>query len=247
METTLDKSEALKTLEIDIKACKKCKLCYTRESPTVSRGNPRSPLMIVSDFPREGDQKAGETLKGRAGKKLDNMLIKAGLQPDMVYITSLIKCFPGRMGYFPEDDSPGRCYPYLKQQISIIKPLVVVLLGPEATAWVLTRGTEESNIASVNKVDKMFRRRDVYEELRFFVLPHPVSLLGEKDEPMEEACIKAFTLAKGFIAARQKGEPIPDIEIIDVKKMIIRDKKEQTEMFKWKKPDPPENSEPQNA
>ena len=193
--------------------------------------------MVVSDFPRQADHKAEESLRGRAGKKLDELLIRATIQPDKVFFTSLLKCHPGRMGFFPEDDSPAKCFNFLMQQMQIVKPLIVVLAGPEAAAWVLTRGTGETVEPLVKWEGRFYRRREVYGDLRFVVIPHPTVLCKDPNDGLEDACVKAFTTIKEYIKTKQKDEPTPDIELIDLKKLIIHDKKSQIEAFKWKKPE----------
>ena len=87
----MSKAEQLVEVTLDINECRQCQLCRTRDKPTISRGDPSSPLMIISDLPRTADHKAVETLRGRAGKKLDELLSKAEIQPEKVFITSLLK------------------------------------------------------------------------------------------------------------------------------------------------------------
>lgn len=232
----MTKDEQLRALLLDIKSCKKCPLCYTRDQPSMSRGDPRSPLMIVGDIPREVDHKTGESFSGRAGKKIDELLTKAGLKPEHIYFTTLLKCFPGRMGRFPEDNSPGKCYGWLSAQIKIVEPRLIILAGPEALHWVLLRGTGESADDLMKWVGPTIRRRDVYDELRFMVLPHPSMISKEKNLSLEEKCVKVLETAKEFIISRQNGTLTPNIPVVDLKKRIVHSRKEQTEGLKWINP-----------
>ena len=234
----MDKVQELKILATDIKACKRCALCHTRNQPAISRGDPRSPLMIVSDMPREADDKAGEILCGKAGKKIDGLLEDAGLKPEQVYFTSIIKCWPGRRSYFPEDESPAKCFGFLMKQFEIIKPMVVVLVGPEALAWTLLRGLGEKPDPIEPWVGPMYRRREVYDDLRFMVIKHPLELIRAKHEPSEEKCIEVLKTAKEYIVAHQNGRMTPHIAPVDLKKQVIHSRKEQIEPFKVKVPSP---------
>lgn len=230
----MSKDERLRSLLLEVKSCKKCPFCYTRDQPSFSRGDPRSPLMIIGDIPRQADHKSGEVFSGRAGKKIDELLTKAGMKPEHVYFTTLLKCFPGRMGHFPEDNTPSKCYPWLATQIEIVDPKLVILTGPEAAHWILFRGTDE--IFSDDWIGVTIRRRDVYGELRFMVIPHPSALAKEKNLSLEDKCVKALTSAKEYIVSRQNGTLTPHIEVMDIKKKIVHSRKDQVEGIKWVNP-----------
>lgn len=232
----MSKEDKLRELTLDIKSCKKCPLCYTRDRPSVQRGDPRSPLMVVGDLPRETDHREGIAFAGRAGNKIDDLLTRAGIKPESVYFTTILKCFPGRMGRFPEDNSPAQCYGWLAAQIKIIQPKLVVLAGPEALYWTLLRGSKEDIEPFSDWMGPTLRRRDVYGELRFMVLPHPSVFNKEKNLSLEDKCVKVLTTAKEFIVSRQKGELTPHIDVIDIEKKIVRDRKAQIEGIKWQNP-----------
>lgn len=232
----MTKVEQLQSLALDIKSCKKCPLCYTRDQPSISRGDPRSPLMIIGDIPRSADHKSGEAFSGRAGKKMDSLLSEAGIEPENVYFTNLIKCFPGQKGRFPEDNSPALCYGWLSAQIKIVNPLLVILSGPETLEWVLLRGSTENADSLISWLGITLRRRDVYGELRFMTIPHPSLLANHKNVSLEESCVKALTTAKEFIVSRQTGQLVPHIDVLDIKKKIVVDRKAQLEGIKWQNP-----------
>jgi uracil-DNA glycosylase family 4 len=238
---TLDKAEKLADLAVDINLCKRCRFCGTRDRVAISRGDARSPLMIVSDYPRQADNKSGEAVRGRTGKKLDNLLERAGMKPEQVYVTSLLKCWPGKSGHFPEDNGPpSSCFPFLVRQIQIVNPVLVVLAGPEPFAWALLRGTGERLGPKGEKlldwVGPTLRRRDVYGELRFMVIPNPSLLVKLKNDELDAKVVKALETAKEYIVSRQKGTITPHIEVVDIKPQPEHSKKDQLELFKWTKP-----------
>jgi uracil-DNA glycosylase family 4 len=232
----MSRAEKLAALNLDIAACKACPLAYTRERTCPSRGDPRSPLFVIGDIPRQADHKSGEAFSGRAGKKIDVLLSQAGIEPNNVFYSLVLKCFPGQMGRFPEGNEPAQCYGWLAKQLKIVSPTLVILCGPEALEWVLLRGSTETIESMMDWMGKTLRRRDVYGELRFMVIPHPSVLAKEKNISLEERCVKALEIAKKYIVARQNDQFTPDIEVIDIKKKVKIDKSAQIEGIKWSKP-----------
>jgi len=232
----LDKKEALLALATDINCCGLCPFSKGSK-PVISRGDPRSALMIVSDSPRTSDVKSGESLSGNFGKRLNKFLEKAEIDPLKVYFTTLLKFPLERGAYFPEDTSPAHCFEHLFKQIQIVKPLVIVLLGKEVLNWVLARGTELEGKDPFNLINKFFRRRKVYGEIKFVVLPSLGEIIKLKDKELDEKCITAFKEIKAYIQARQKEEPLPDMNLVDIEKIIVHKDKEQLQAFKWKKPE----------
>lgn len=229
------KDEQLKELALDIRACKRCPLFQSRDTPTVSRGNPNSPLLIVGDYPRSTDHQKEESFSGLFGKKINKLLEAADINPNNVYFTQILKCFLGRMSYFPEDTSPAKCFPFLYKQIKIIKPIVVVLAGPEALNWGLIRGTGETIENFQDWVGKLYRRRDIYEDTKFAVINHPSELKRLKDKQIEQKCVEVLQLAKAYIVAKQNNTLLPSIPI-DLETKKKKSIYKQIDAFKWKKP-----------
>lgn len=232
----MTKQEALAELATDINCCGLCPFAKVKGAkPVISKGDYRSALLIVGDHPRISDVKTGESISGNFGKKLDKLLVKAEIDPLKVFYTTLLKFPLERGAYFPEDNSPLHCFEHLYKQIQIVKPLVIVLLGKEVLNWVLARGTELEGKDPFNLINKFYRRRKVYGEIKFVVLPSLSELTKLKDKELDEKCISAFKEIKTYIQARQHNEALPDMNLVDLEKVIVHSDKEQLQAFKWKK------------
>jgi DNA polymerase len=92
--------------------------------------------MFVGEGPGAEEDAQGEPFVGRAGKKLDEMIVAIGLRRDAVYIANIVKCRPPK-NRDPERDEVETCIPFLEAQIDAIRPAVIVTLGAPATKTLL--------------------------------------------------------------------------------------------------------------
>lgn len=107
-----------------------CDCCFNRTRSVFAKGTPMARLMIVGMCPGAEEDKVGVPFVGRSGQLLDKTLIDLGYPK--VYITNLLKCYvkPGRK---LEQAWVDTCKPFLKSQIEIIKPRLIVTLGADAS------------------------------------------------------------------------------------------------------------------
>ncbi|WP_286962405.1 uracil-DNA glycosylase, partial [Cupriavidus sp. UBA2534] len=112
-----------------VAGCTACGLCSTRTNTVFGVGDQQAEWMLVGEAPGENEDLQGEPFVGQAGKLLDNMLGALGLARGRnVYIANVLKCRPpGNRN--PEPGEVAQCEPYLKRQIALIKPKVIVVLG----------------------------------------------------------------------------------------------------------------------
>lgn len=123
-----------------VRGCDKCGLCRTRKRTVFGQGNPDARLMFVGEAPGRDEDESGLAFVGRAGMKLTGLIEGMGLSRDDVYICNMLKCRPpGNRN--PEPGEAAACAPYLREQLEIISPEVVVALG--ACSARLLLGTEE--------------------------------------------------------------------------------------------------------
>ncbi|MGY5149751.1 MAG: uracil-DNA glycosylase [Candidatus Nitrosopumilus sp. bin_68KS] len=111
--------------------CTKCELCKTRTNSVPGKGNFKSDVIFVGEAPGRNEDKNGEPFVGVAGKKLSIALDEAGISRDSIYITNVVKCRPPK-NRVPSTDERNTCQEYLKQEISIIKPKIICILGNTA-------------------------------------------------------------------------------------------------------------------
>ncbi|MBW9141409.1 MAG: uracil-DNA glycosylase [Candidatus Aramenus sp.] len=132
-----------------IRACKKCKLSLTRRNAVPGEGNPHSDVMIIGEAPGATEDETGRPFVGSAGKLLDQLLKRIGLDRDKVYITNLVKCRPPN-NRDPDEEEITACSPYLDLQIALIKPKVIVTLGNHSTSYILGKiGVKDVKISRV--------------------------------------------------------------------------------------------------
>ncbi len=137
------KQEKLRHLAERVAVCQKCPhLARTRTQTVFSSGNPETRLMLVGEAPGADEDRLGEPFVGAAGKLLTKMLAAMGLTRNDVYIANILKCRPdmpaGASGNRkPTTEEMATCLPYLKTQIDIIVPEVIVALGATAVEGLL--------------------------------------------------------------------------------------------------------------
>jgi DNA polymerase len=124
----LAKKVSLQDVREEIGDCQRCPLCETRSNIVFGQGPESAKLMIVADSPSGEDDKNTAPLQGDAGNLLDKMLAAIGLSREQVYITPLVKCFPGAHAR-PRENEIKTCLPFLFRQIEIICPTVICTMG----------------------------------------------------------------------------------------------------------------------
>ncbi|MBW2465768.1 MAG: uracil-DNA glycosylase [Deltaproteobacteria bacterium] len=112
----------------EIDDCHRCSLHETRTNIVFGQGPATAKLMVVADTPGKEDDETSLPIQGAAGELLDRMLQAINLSRDEVYITTLVKCFPGTDAK-PEEKEIRTCLPFLFRQIEIICPKVVCTMG----------------------------------------------------------------------------------------------------------------------
>lgn len=123
---------ALASLANQCSACQRCPLAQGRQQVVLSRGNPQARLMLIGEAPGAQEDALGQPFVGRSGQLLDQLLAAAGLDSNRdAYICNGVKCRP------PENRKPtarelAACRPWLEQQIALVQPQVLVLVGATA-------------------------------------------------------------------------------------------------------------------
>jgi DNA polymerase len=115
-------------LENASRSCDKCPLGKTKTNTVFGVGNKNADLMFVGEAPGESEDKSGIPFVGRAGKLLDKYLEAVGIDRDEVYIANILKCRPpNNRDPLPEEQEV--CMDYLREQVRLIKPKIIVCLG----------------------------------------------------------------------------------------------------------------------
>ncbi|MBQ8255233.1 MAG: uracil-DNA glycosylase [Clostridia bacterium] len=115
-------------LENASRSCDKCPLSKTKTNIVFGVGNKNADLMFVGEAPGESEDKSGIPFVGRAGKLLDKYLEAVGIDRESVYIANILKCRPPN-NRDPLPEEQDMCMSYLREQVRLIKPKMIVCLG----------------------------------------------------------------------------------------------------------------------
>jgi len=130
-------AKSLEELRAEIGDCRLCKLCSGRTHVVFGVGNPNARLMFVGEGPGRDEDLQGEPFVGRAGQLLTDIITKGmGLKREDVYIANVVKCRPPE-NRNPEPDEVASCEPFLRKQIDLVRPEVIVALGKFAVQTLL--------------------------------------------------------------------------------------------------------------
>lgn len=122
--------------ESQVRPCRKCSLCQSRTQTVFGQGSPTARLVFVGEGPGFEEDKQGLAFVGAAGQLLTKMIVAMGLTRDEVYICNVVKCRPpGNRTPTPEEIQA--CNPFLREQLEIIAPEVIVALGAPASQTLL--------------------------------------------------------------------------------------------------------------
>ncbi|HSL90567.1 MAG TPA: uracil-DNA glycosylase [Ignavibacteriaceae bacterium] len=147
--------------------CTKCVLHKNRNKFVFGSGNPNADVMVIGEGPGADEDAQGLPFVGRAGKLLTDILKAIKFERDEVYIANIVKCRPpGNRTPLPEEMET--CIPYLKKQIELIKPKLILCLGLTAAKGLLKRKESLGNLRG-----KVFE----YEGISVMVTFHPAALL----------------------------------------------------------------------
>ena len=118
----------LETIAENVRVCTACELCRTRTHAVPGEGNHDARIMLIGEGPGFNEDKQGRPFVGNAGTFLNELLSKAGLKREDVFITNVVKCRPpGNRDPMPDEITA--CSGYLDHQIELIDPDVIVTLG----------------------------------------------------------------------------------------------------------------------
>jgi DNA polymerase len=135
----------LQEAALEASACTKCRLAGGRTQVVYGTGNADADLMFIGEGPGYYEDKQGEPFVGAAGQLLNRMLEEIGVRRGDVYIANVIKCRPpGNRDPLPEE--VDACTPWLREQIALIEPRVIVTLGNFATRFMLDKPVSISRV-----------------------------------------------------------------------------------------------------
>lgn len=167
VEENYDPRTRLQELEAQYKNCRNCGLWQGRTKFCYGNGNARAKLMLIGEGPGADEDRTGQVFVGKAGQLLTKMLQAIHLERDEVYIANIVKCRPpDNRNPLPEEKNA--CFPYLEEQIEIIKPKLLLLLGRVAASTILNFDGTMAEYRS---------QTYIFKGIKTYVSYHPSALL----------------------------------------------------------------------
>jgi DNA polymerase len=126
----------LATLRSIAVQCRKCRLADMRKNVVFGEGNPKAGLFVIGEAPGAEEDAQGRPFVGRSGQLLEKILLAIGFERQDVYIGNIIKCRPPE-NRNPLSDEIDCCMPWLTEQLGLVKPKILLLLGRVAANTIL--------------------------------------------------------------------------------------------------------------
>ena len=156
-------------LEDQCASCTKCSLGDTRTRIVIERGSRQAPLMFIGEGPGRHEDEQGKPFVGPAGQLLDLLLEGLMFRADDYYICNIVKCRPPE-NRVPTEEEAEKCLPFLRNQVALIKPKIIVCLGATAMKYIVDK---EARITQI--------RGQWIERKGYWIMPtfHPAALLRD--------------------------------------------------------------------
>lgn len=167
MSVPIAEIETIDELAAVASVCTICRLCETRNTVVFGSGSPNADVMVIGEGPGQREDEQGVPFVGRSGQLLTRLLAEQGIVRDDVYIANVVKCRPPR-NRDPRPDEIDSCKPYLRRQIQLVDPKVVVTVGNFSSKLLL------NTTAGITKT-----RGQAYEWWGRYLVPtfHPAAAL----------------------------------------------------------------------
>ena len=162
-------------LENSIINCNKCMLCQNRNNIVFGEGNKEADVMFIGEGPGADEDAQGLPFVGKAGQLMNKAFEGLGIDRSKVYIANIVKCRPPS-NRVPTDEEAEACLNYLRNQVVLVKPKIIVLLGSTALKYILGK---EFGITSA--------RGKWVEKKGILYMPtwHPAALLRDENKKIE--------------------------------------------------------------
>ena len=167
--------ENLEEIKDVVKKCEKCGLCKGRTNTVFGVGNENADIMFIGEGPGADEDREGIPFVGKAGKLMDQAFIGLGINREDVYIANIVKCRPPQ-NRNPEKEEADACLDYLRNQVMLIKPKIIVLLGNVALKNILG---EDYGITSSR--GKWIEKKGI----KYMPTFHPAALLRDESKKID--------------------------------------------------------------
>jgi uracil-DNA glycosylase len=217
--TSAERRAALDTIAEEIRACQGCRLHATRTRAVPGEGSPDTEVVFVGEGPGFNEDRQGRPFVGRAGELLNRLLASIEWPRDDVFITNVVKCRPPD-NRDPEPDEIAACAPFLRRQLEVLDPALVVTLGRHSMAT-FRPGVRISQVhGTTAPVDSATGARDA----TMLAMYHPAAALRtpaiERDSFQDIGAAPRALLAARARRARTTAAPADRSEPVDGAAMV---------------------------
>ena len=168
---SMQKSLQMEKLSNELTNCKQCELWKTRTHLVIGEGSLNAKFFFIGEAPGFNEDKQGRPFVGRAGKILDDLIESVGLKRNEVYIANILKCRP-QNNRNPLASEIQACSAFLKKQLQLIDPLVIIPMGSFATKYVFnTFNIPFTKISELH--GKMYSTKTLYSTRTILPMYHP--------------------------------------------------------------------------
>jgi DNA polymerase len=126
--TTEERRAALEAIAAEVRVCDRCRLAQGRTNAVPGEGDPDTEVVFIGEGPGQNEDRQGRPFVGAAGSLLEELLGMIGWKRDDVFITNVVKCRPPN-NRDPEADEIAACEPFLRRQLEVLDPALLVTLG----------------------------------------------------------------------------------------------------------------------
>lgn len=162
-------------LQNECSHCRACALADTRKNVVFGVGNTEAEVLFIGEGPGANEDEQGLPFVGAAGKLLDDMLAMIGLKREAVYITNIVKCRPPQ-NRDPLNTEKDACIGYLRRQVALMRPKIIVCLGRIAAAELI-----KPDFKITREHGQFFEKSGV----QMTALYHPAALLRDSNKKPE--------------------------------------------------------------
>jgi len=170
--TDAERRQALEAIAVEVRACTNCRLHQTRTNAVPGEGDPDTEVVFVGEGPGFNEDRGGRPFIGRAGDLLVKLLASIGWRREEVFITNIVKCRPPD-NRDPQPDEIAACAPYLRRQLEVLDPAVIVTLGRHSMARFMPGARISQAHGTVRPVDPATGARDAL----VYAMYHPAAAL----------------------------------------------------------------------
>ncbi len=201
--TEAERRAALEAIAAEVRDCTRCRLHEGRTLAVPGEGHPSTEVVFVGEGPGVNEDRQGRPFVGRAGDLLVRLLASIGWRREDVFITNIVKCRPPD-NRDPEPDEVAACAPYLRRQLAVLDPALVVTLGRHSMGRFMPGTTISRAHGTVRPADPGTGARDAL----VFAMYHPAAAL--RTPAVEQASYADAALIPAALddaRARRSGAP----------------------------------------